>query len=530
MKFGDKLVLLRKKNGLSQEELAEKLGVSRQSVSKWESNNTYPETDKIVQICNIFDCSMDDLINDKVTNIEETSRKSKNNFNEVWDSLLEFITKTVNMFSHMKFTNGLKCIVEMIIVFLLLWLLGAIFCSISSSLIANIFSFLGGNIVNNIENVLKSIFSIFWFILTLIVLVHTFKIRYLNYYDDTVVVNKKAVDSSDKSDNIEDNNKEKIIVRDEKDKPFAFLGVLSKLIIYFIKFMVICIAIGLIGTILALIIFDVLSISFISTNIFFLGISFSMISVTILSILLLLLCIYFVIAKRINSKVFISVFIGSLLLFGIGIGISIISFKNIDIIEDSSNEFLESSSITTNYRDDLVIITYDNNKYNYIVDSNMKDDEIIISKNIDTRYEKLKSHETLEDEMNMLYVYSAFKGNYKDIYNKFVNDLKDNKIYFNNSSYDNCLTIKANQDTINKLISNLGKMYLVEEINNENGFNIITHESKVYFQYGIDGSYDAREDKLYLDDDDIQCERSIKRTKYGERIIYKCLEKEDYDE
>lgn len=48
MKFGDKLIRLRKKNGLSQEELAEKLGVSRQSVSKWESNNTYPETDKIV--------------------------------------------------------------------------------------------------------------------------------------------------------------------------------------------------------------------------------------------------------------------------------------------------------------------------------------------------------------------------------------------------------------------------------------------------------------------------------------------------
>ena len=66
MKFGDKLIKLRKKNGFSQEDLANKLNVSRQSVSKWESNNTYPETDKIVQICNIFNCSMDDLINDKI--------------------------------------------------------------------------------------------------------------------------------------------------------------------------------------------------------------------------------------------------------------------------------------------------------------------------------------------------------------------------------------------------------------------------------------------------------------------------------
>ena len=69
MKFGDKLIALRKKKGLSQEELAEKLSVSRQSVSKWESNNTYPETDKIVQICNIFECTMDDLINDNITDI-----------------------------------------------------------------------------------------------------------------------------------------------------------------------------------------------------------------------------------------------------------------------------------------------------------------------------------------------------------------------------------------------------------------------------------------------------------------------------
>ena len=79
MKFGDKLIALRKKKGLSQEELAEKLSVSRQSVSKWESNNTYPETDKIVQICNIFECTMDDLINDNITDVESTERKNKNN-------------------------------------------------------------------------------------------------------------------------------------------------------------------------------------------------------------------------------------------------------------------------------------------------------------------------------------------------------------------------------------------------------------------------------------------------------------------
>ena len=137
MKFGDKLVELRKKNGYSQEELAEKLGVSRQSVSKWESNNTYPETDKIIQI----ECSMDDLINDKITDVEGSLRKNKNIYN-VWDSLLEFITKTINMFSKMTFLQGFKCIIEMVIVGLLLALLGTIICGTASSVIANIFKFL----------------------------------------------------------------------------------------------------------------------------------------------------------------------------------------------------------------------------------------------------------------------------------------------------------------------------------------------------------------------------------------------------
>ena len=190
MKFGDKLVELRKKNGYSQEELAEKLGVSRQSVSKWESNNTYPETDKIVQIANIFDCSMDDLINDKITDVETTLRKNKNNIYNMWDSLLEFITKTINMFSKMKFLDGFKCIIEMIIVALILALLGRIICSAASSAISSIFSFLSDNHVLKIKDILESIFDLIWLIIAVIALVHTFKIRYLNYYDKEISLDK----------------------------------------------------------------------------------------------------------------------------------------------------------------------------------------------------------------------------------------------------------------------------------------------------------------------------------------------------
>ena len=62
MKFEDNLRELRKRNGLSQEELAEKLGVSRQAVSKWENGSGYPELDKLMVLCDLFHCTMDALL------------------------------------------------------------------------------------------------------------------------------------------------------------------------------------------------------------------------------------------------------------------------------------------------------------------------------------------------------------------------------------------------------------------------------------------------------------------------------------
>ena len=74
MKFSEQLVKLRKEKGMSQEDLANNLNVSRQAVSKWESNTSFPETDKIVAICKLFDCSMDELIGLKNGKTKENNK------------------------------------------------------------------------------------------------------------------------------------------------------------------------------------------------------------------------------------------------------------------------------------------------------------------------------------------------------------------------------------------------------------------------------------------------------------------------
>lgn len=62
MNIGNELLTLRKRKGLSQEEAADKLGVSRQTISKWETNQSTPDFDKIIPLCELYDISTDELL------------------------------------------------------------------------------------------------------------------------------------------------------------------------------------------------------------------------------------------------------------------------------------------------------------------------------------------------------------------------------------------------------------------------------------------------------------------------------------
>lgn len=62
MSLGENIQFYRNKAGITQEQFAERLSVSRQSVSKWESNTTYPEMEKLLQMCTMFSCSLDTLL------------------------------------------------------------------------------------------------------------------------------------------------------------------------------------------------------------------------------------------------------------------------------------------------------------------------------------------------------------------------------------------------------------------------------------------------------------------------------------
>ena len=98
MKFGDNLRKLRKSKKLSQEDLAEKMQVSRQSVSKWETSDAYPEMNNILQLCKIFHCHINDLVNDSIIDIDSLDEEIKMNvvkFKKEQQSKMKGLSKAI---------------------------------------------------------------------------------------------------------------------------------------------------------------------------------------------------------------------------------------------------------------------------------------------------------------------------------------------------------------------------------------------------------------------------------------------------
>ena len=80
MTIGDRLLKLRRERNLSQEDLANELDVSRQTISKWETNQSMPDFDKIVPLCNYFGITTDELLTGTKDLVEANAKDVKSNF------------------------------------------------------------------------------------------------------------------------------------------------------------------------------------------------------------------------------------------------------------------------------------------------------------------------------------------------------------------------------------------------------------------------------------------------------------------
>lgn len=98
MKFGENLKLIRKSKNISQEELAEKLGVSRQSVSKWETGENYPSINNILCLCDIFKCKINELVHEDfsdINSLDEDIKMSVVKFKEQEQKRMKGLSKLI---------------------------------------------------------------------------------------------------------------------------------------------------------------------------------------------------------------------------------------------------------------------------------------------------------------------------------------------------------------------------------------------------------------------------------------------------
>ena len=272
MRFCDKLAKERKNNNLSQEQLADKLGVSRQAVSKWESAASYPDMDKIIQMTKILNCTLEDLLDDGTMGV--TKPYNKLNIYSYLQDFLKFITKSYNMFCSMTFKEKIKCLFELSIILLLLIGTFVFLDEITYYVILEVFTKIPV-IGYELRDILNNLVIVILLILSIIIFIHLFKIRYLDYFIT-----------------IEDSN--------AKHSTMSFYHFLMKIIILILKITAIFLIIPVIFTFITLIIMAIVSVCHINYSLIFLYIALACLAGSLLCYLILNFLYNFIFNKEIN--------------------------------------------------------------------------------------------------------------------------------------------------------------------------------------------------------------------------------------
>ncbi len=447
MKLSDNLKKIRKEHNLSQEQLAEQLGVSRQSVSKWESGLAYPEMDKMIQLCQLFHLNIDELLNQDINEVN-SKQKASNHVNQYISDILDYITKTINIFSAMNFKETIKCIMEQLGIIGFMFIIFMIVGIVGSEVIKKLFSFLSVYHYLSFSAILEAIYILICFIIGVILLLHIFKIRYLNYFE--YIKENKTNDfiENDNVENLDENKtrkkwfrkKEHIIIRDPENSEYHLVSGLIKVLFIMLRVIAGEFSILLCFTFVLLIVLIVLSFLVAKTGIVFIGILLLLLSLLGINFILLFIFYQFIATKDIKSNKLALSFIILLIAIGIGIGfvsVGLTHFKIVNTIE-SDNYITEEVSIQM--RDDFILHNALQIKY---VESDNEDIKIV-SKHSSYQHMDVK---ILENTIDIVFT----KTNLLDAFRIVVQDFNQQEIV---DYYVNEIYIYTTKENIQKLKTN----------------------------------------------------------------------------
>jgi len=452
MKLSENIKRIRKENNLSQEQLAEKLGVSRQAVSKWESGQSYPEMDKVLTICNLFGYNMDELMNENIKEVNDT-KQSKINLNKYVDDFFAFITKTVDMFSSMTFKQKIKCLVEQVAYGIVLVCILAIIGSIGSEIVSGLLGGFPSSVYHAIRGVLNSIYILLACILGMTILLHIFKIRYLDYYE-IVKENPSAeadqetdtsfVENAHRSKTFLEKKKEKIIIRNPEHAQSKFLTGIVKMVVWCMKVMAIFVATWLAFAFVSLIALMVLSFLFFKTGLVFWGVLLGIISALIIHFILLLIVYNFIVSKK-NPKTKIAIsFIISFVLAGISIGMILIGITQFHVVDAPTADAQVEDSYSIEMTENLFVHGWDED-IEYI-ETDTAEVKIVI------QHSKYDTTTLRNRNGGLLVICSQSMANFMDAMRDIINDLNHKEL--KNYYQDPKISVYTSAENIQKMKQN----------------------------------------------------------------------------
>ena len=456
MKFGENLQKLRKERGISQEQLAEQLGVTRQSVSKWESGASYPEMDKIVAICNIFHCDMDVLINKDIT--EERDKKDASKVVKVgFKNIADYIKKTIYLFEHQSFKDIIKMIAQVMIIICVILCFSIPFMLFKEMVVSlfytrdNWFSIFFSRFWNFIFNASYGILAIATFL-------YIFKVKFLDGEEIVIEeVNESldTIDDDNSQDTVKDNKKKKVI-KVKRTEGFSLLDLLSKAITLCLKVFLLFLLIPAIIGVIMLIIAFVLLVILIFRGVFLVGPIFIALGITVFCLIVIELILDFIFNLRFSRRRVIITIISSVVVSAVGLGLSIWYFLNLNVVNDVPNNFKQETQEEVYMMNDELLIQYGWNYIKFVEDESMTNQ---VRVRID--YYPDYTAAELEKEDNEIFInYDTINSiRINEVTDSIINNLKKNKLYTYDKLGTVSMTITSSKNNIEKLKENYNKQY-----------------------------------------------------------------------
>ncbi len=443
MSFNEKLQKLRKENKYSQEELADLLDVTRQSVSKWESGQTYPEMDKLISLCKIFNCTLDELTND---NIKEINLDKKTGFNNIMDSILDYVSRTYKMITNMSFKELFICGGSVFIIILFLFLV-KVPLNIFKESLYNLFISLGGD--NLTSERVSIIFNFFldttYFLISILLFVYIFKIGFLDKYEFIT----KTKDYKKKPEEVKEiitEIKEERIIKEPKEHNYEFFKSIGFLVMLFVKFGLVCFIFPFIFLLIGLVAALVIDIYLLFKGVLY----FSIPIIVIFSIIINILIIYFVFNiifnRKNNYRKMLIVFLISLCGLGIGAGALVLDAHNTKYFNSLPADYkkiIETKEI--DFKNDM----YFENYYNleYIIKEDLKNKIVVEMEYYKDFNSFILSHYDNEYHIDNVYL----EGTSLKVIDFILKALSERKMYNINLLFDFKVRVYGNAQNINKI-------------------------------------------------------------------------------